>query len=670
MQRYGSKILVAILLCSLVGGTISFPKPAHAILLTTEDNPVVLITNTETSVATNVTAGAAVEGTVASNISASSQTILLGESLLKWAGEAFVQGLKKALLNYLVDRVIAYIKGAKDGGFVGDWQSYLSGALATGLQQFALNFTNIDICAPFSAQLKLAFAIPEVGQFSQKYTCDFDSIGENIEDFYADFRKGGWIAYSKSWEPQNNMYGIFLSASVEQAAEASAAQDAARAEASAGAGFLGKKECTEKLDTSDLDGALPGPDLDGDGQPNDDPASCHITTPGQTVAASLQKSLDSEFDYINSLTGTNIGPYVAAIVDAMVGRVLEEGLSLVAAHAPSSPSVGDYVDVSSINRTDSQRFRSQSQRTAKDVKEAIQLRESAQAFAQSAATKWLKFTHGATDIVSEAARQIREAQRVLIYVYNELNKVTRKTQINPAVNDGNDSTFTKTEQLCSPVKTVAIIDDRALPRLRAQIDRATDALDTLDLADDEPDASGNPLTSEFVAMAEAARAISAGDRAQFFELLANGSLDELGIDPASIDSSDDDNPDQIELLKEVQFELDNDLVENSPETRYRLSEIQNTLAGDVIVSARQFKTAMKKIDNDIEGILKNASSYANRLKACFNPRNELDLKQGVVVAWTTNDPGDESISKPARNPGFPWETDVDADPDASENTSE
>ncbi len=626
-----------------------FPQPASAVIPVTEDNPLVLVPEAETSIATNATAITSAETSIAVGLDASANIANLGQKLFEWAQTTLIQSIKKALLDYLVNRVINYIKGAKDGGFIGDWQSYLSGVVATQLQIFGQRVVGVDICAPFSAQLKLAFNLPPVQEFGDKITCTFDQIGENIQDFQSDFQHGKWLAYSKSWESNNNGYGVFLTASLAQSADVIAAKETSLSEAVSGQGFLSKKVCTGKLPEPDSSkGELPGPDIDGENGPNDDPATCSIVTPGAVVSGAVTQAMGADYGYINSLTGTDIGPYIAAIANAMVGRILDEGLGLVAKAASSDPpDINSYVNVASVTRSAAQRFRNESQRMKVSVRDSIQDRLTAQAFVTSASTTWLKFTHNPDDIIQDAIDQISTARQVLTYTYNELSKVIKRSQIKTWPNG--------VPSLCSPVKNLASIDNTALPGIQKRIALASEALDTLAIAhDDYPE-----LDPEFVVIATTTRFSTGNDNDAFLEQIADASVDSLGLGPADVDPSEEHNIDQLAILKEVQYELDYQLLENTTSTQARLGDLNNVLGDSAVNNARQFKNAMQKIDNDIEKVFKVATAYADRLSKCLKPRDENDLDNGVVVGWTANDPGDESIGKPARNPGFPWETDAD-----------
>ncbi len=590
---------------------------------------------------------AAAEATAAASVeNAGADTADLGQKIMEWVETLFTETLRDALLGYLTDQVVAYISGNADGIYIDNWQEYLSGVAATELQGFIKDVAGVDICSSFSAQLKIMIAPPPVDSFKRKITCTFDEVAGNFQDFVSDFKKGGWISYESAWRPENNAYGVFLTASLEQAGRIQEGKERALAEAVAGAGFIGSKECTDPKD----------------------PKSCKIKTPGSVAAKAVTKAVvDTPFDRI--VGAKNLANFVSAVTNALIGRALKEGLAALQPSKSDPSDINNYVNQEGAKKTVAQRYRNELSRLSKNVASAIKEREAANDFANSANTKWLKHTHGATNIVREAADQISVAKKVLAYTLNEVNKVVYNSQIKDAVDDRNENTNTQIEKLCKPVKNLSAIDNTAIPRLRGLLNRASDALDTFEAADDDfPDAD-----PEFVVVSKRVREINQaneGTNSDFFALLAESNKESLGISDSEIDPTEEDNMDQLAFLKELQYQIDNEMSENTEQTRYRLGELQSLVGSTIVADAKAFKKAMKGIDDDIEKVFKNASAYANRLRGCFTPRDEQTPRNGVVVGWEPNDPGDESVGRPPRNPGFPWETDQDTDPDTTENLAE
>lgn len=81
-------------------------------------------------------------------------------------------------------------------------------------------------------------------RLSQRLKSDFSSQQE-FTDFTSDFSKGGWDAWLKIIQPNNNPYGQYLIAQDELSLRRSQAEQNAREEVLAGGGFLPNRTCEE-----------------------------------------------------------------------------------------------------------------------------------------------------------------------------------------------------------------------------------------------------------------------------------------------------------------------------------------------------------------------------------------------------------------------------------------
>ena len=226
--------------------------------------------------------------------------------LFKWLQEFALSTLKKRVLDVMVDQVVASIQGGGKPQFVTDWKGFLQDASQAAIGDFAQEFGAGFLCAPFSFQLQLSLL--KVPKFSQKATCTLDKIVKNIQEFRNDFRKGGWVAFGASWQPQNNFYGALIMALQELEIRKEAAAFAAQNEAQAGGGFLSTKKC-------DID-PVTGKEV-----------RCKVTTPGSAVGGVVTKALGADFDFI--VNAQQLGEYVGAIVNALINRLFTEGLAAV-----------------------------------------------------------------------------------------------------------------------------------------------------------------------------------------------------------------------------------------------------------------------------------------------------------------------------------------------------
>ncbi len=272
------------------------------------------------------------------------------QSLLEWVESFAKTVIQKAVLDVVVDQIITYIQGGGKPQFVTDWQGFVEGAGQRAAGDFAKSLGAGFLCEPFSLQLQLAIG-GKPKKFSEEATCTLDKIVSNIQDFADDFRTGGWVAYGESWKIQNNFLGSLVNAQEKSGRVKEAAGLAALNEAVAGKGFTSPKKCVKDAQGQNLDnqaaalekaaaGAVGTPQYpslkaqaDGarasanayQGKP-----TCKIITPGSTLGDLTTKALGSNVDFL--LNADQLGDYVSAIVDAVLNRVIDEGLDKATSH--------------------------------------------------------------------------------------------------------------------------------------------------------------------------------------------------------------------------------------------------------------------------------------------------------------------------------------------------
>lgn len=160
------------------------------------------------------------------------------DSIKKALGQAF----KQQILQALVNDIKAWIKrGYKGKVIVTDWRELVSNAGQAAVGEFANSVGAGFLCSPFNFQIQ--FLLKQHPDFDTKARCTLDDIVGNIDNFYKDFRSGGWVAYQESWTPQNNFYGATLAAINEANRVHDEAADAAKNEGIANKGFLSQKNC-------------------------------------------------------------------------------------------------------------------------------------------------------------------------------------------------------------------------------------------------------------------------------------------------------------------------------------------------------------------------------------------------------------------------------------------
>ncbi|MDO8585210.1 MAG: hypothetical protein Q7R85_03810 [bacterium] len=289
-----------------------------------------------------------IKNTAESTIIAATVGSSLSQQLLEWGQSFVVSTLKRRILDVMVDQVVTWVQGGGEPRFITDWETFLGdigqGAVGEFVEQIGAGF----LCAPFSLQVRIGL-LP-VNRFANNspFTCTLDQIVQNVENFYEDFRNGGWIAYNATSELQNNYYGALLISWDARNSYVADKVAAAANSALANKGFLGTKKCYDTAtgqEVSESDAAgqervrerlveggtgstrdyTTGGEVNGSFRSQQRTIRCEDTTPGGVISATVEKAVGSDFDFI--VNAQQLGDYAAAIVNALVNRVIMEGVN-------------------------------------------------------------------------------------------------------------------------------------------------------------------------------------------------------------------------------------------------------------------------------------------------------------------------------------------------------
>ncbi len=225
------------------------------------------------------------------------------------AADAIQETIKKRFFDMIVDQMVNWIQGGGKPLFIQNWSAFLAqyGNIVTG--DIIAEMKIAGICQPFGMQLQIAVLQPP--RFSGQIKCTLDQVVRNMVNFYNNFSAGGFVAYREQWQPQNNFYGALLLAIDEKETRIADQRFAATQEAQANNGFLGTRKCDEF-------------------------GHCYITTPGMQIGAAAAKVVGADLDYI--VNSKSMAAYVAAISDALINRLIREGVSgfqgVVSTNAP------------------------------------------------------------------------------------------------------------------------------------------------------------------------------------------------------------------------------------------------------------------------------------------------------------------------------------------------
>jgi len=274
------------------------------------------------------------------------------ESILAKAAYIAAQIALHTLLNMLTNDIIKWIQDGGEPRFISNWEGFLksAGNKAGGL--FVDKYLGAGwLCEPFDIAIKIPLL--KVPTFDERVRCTLEDMGINIRMFLDDFEEGGWAGWIELTKPQGNFYGGYLIAQTEKINREQAAKDAAGQEGGAGRGFLSVKVCvkgyTEDYDTGETDETCSGSGDCGDLEDSvEDDINylfvCEkeeVSTPASVLSDVTSRAIDRPMESLSrqvaDLTDSmgSYAPYIIAISNALINRVIEEGLAEVQRIGPT-----------------------------------------------------------------------------------------------------------------------------------------------------------------------------------------------------------------------------------------------------------------------------------------------------------------------------------------------
>jgi hypothetical protein len=257
-------------------------------------------------------------GSSALNATALASALSTQQSFFEWAQEFVLEALKKRILDMMVDQIVDWVQGGDDPKFITDWEGFLDDAGDIASSAFIEKLGVAGLCGPLQRSLQAGLPVPDDFNTQDTYACTLDQLVGNIDTFFSDFSNGGWAAYLESWQPNNNYVSTYIMVSSDHVEAVAAAREAAELEGLAGKGFQSSKTCFEATNST-------APDLDGDGTLGDVPGTCRITTPGSVIGDLTSKAVGADIDFI--VNAEQLATYVAAITDALIFRLINEGVN-------------------------------------------------------------------------------------------------------------------------------------------------------------------------------------------------------------------------------------------------------------------------------------------------------------------------------------------------------
>src|SRR3989344_9610345 len=289
---------------------------------------------------------------IINGITAGSATSL---TVKEYVLDPIARAIARTLFNAAVSGIINKIQtGGRNGGpaFVQNWRNFQTDAQYRGEDVFRNILASTPLCNYVSTGIKRVFganrSMPSTGQnlradnfdpFTLRAACTMPA-NFNLTNYQNDFSgNGGWNAWSRMLEPQNNYYGLLFGSLDESARQRALAQSSDVYEATSGSGYTSIRDgCQDQL---------AGTGVAGPSQPSQ--ARCvfmgQVFTPGDLLGKSAASTIDNDLGWITS--SDEISEVIIAIGTAIVNRMVNL--------ATSSPS-NDYNSAPKADTSNSDGF--------------------------------------------------------------------------------------------------------------------------------------------------------------------------------------------------------------------------------------------------------------------------------------------------------------------------
>lgn len=227
---------------------------------------------------------------------------------------------KLQAIDSMANQTTQWVTGdGENPQFIQNWESYLSGAYDLGYLSAGRDLLESELCPQFREQLIEAggfgaaadFPLDLSSQFIRDMNCTLDplleELGSSREAYQADFRNGGWSAYSEQlFKPQNTYYGALFTSLDEAERRANTKQNAAQQEAVASNGYLPVKRCINPA-----------------GAPPEECLQYQVTSPASVFESALDASVKSRFDYV--VNADQYMPLLNILLNSFVNKLSAAG---------------------------------------------------------------------------------------------------------------------------------------------------------------------------------------------------------------------------------------------------------------------------------------------------------------------------------------------------------
>lgn len=249
-----------------------------------------------------------------------------------------IDALKNRLVHRMVQQIITWIQGGGKPQFITDWQGFLRGAANVAAGRAIEAFVP-GLCKSFQPLIKINLQKTYLAD-APTPTCTLDKVVNNLQDFYDDFRNGGWQGYGETILPDGNYFGSLIKGSILISQAAKTEKEAEKANAQSNQGFKGFKTCknpklregfTQDAETEvkkDPDYIAGSWHCDSQGgcrakfceKNSDGTGNWEESTPGGVAASALYESLNAPLNQI--ISAQDFEALIAAIVNSAISKLM------------------------------------------------------------------------------------------------------------------------------------------------------------------------------------------------------------------------------------------------------------------------------------------------------------------------------------------------------------
>jgi hypothetical protein len=259
-------------------------------------------------------------------MSAWSKKELRGDILARCTAREIFNAMSKGIVDN------ARTAGRSGGpAFIRNWRNFQTDSQYRGEGVFRSMLSNATLCDYFSDDVKGLFGatqksaqprntrVGNLDPYALRTNCTMPS-GFNLTAYQKDFSgNGGWDAWTRMLEPQNNYYGTLFQSLGEVNRQRSLEESSDLNQAIANKGFTGKsgKNANDSCKTKDANGrCIEYKD---------------IKTPGTVISDSVAATVQQELAWITNVH--DVGEVISAATEVLLNRLIDF----------SNPNEGDYM---------------------------------------------------------------------------------------------------------------------------------------------------------------------------------------------------------------------------------------------------------------------------------------------------------------------------------------